>query len=56
MKPSLPGKVRATMAGKSFVLDPIGEGLYLLPLKKGEEDLFVSGWQPIGYRSDAFVS
>ena len=47
VKPSLPGKVRAAMAGKSVVLDPIGEGLYLLPLKKGEEILlYQDGAQP----------
>ena len=42
IKPSLSGKIRARLSTTTVLLDPMGDGVYVLPLAKGEEVLLYS--------------
>ena len=42
IKPNLPGAVRVS-GGRQFELQDIGDGIYTLDLKKGEEVLLYTG-------------
>jgi alpha-L-fucosidase 2 len=52
IKPSLSGKVRARVSTKTLLLNPTEEGVYVLPLAKGEECLLYSD----GKEPDAVVT
>ena len=47
IRPSLSGKIRAKLATTTVLLDPKGDGTYVLPLAKGEEVLlYPDGKEP----------